>query len=99
MPWSRGLWLTEGWSDVTGFILDFQRAVIHSMRQLISYERVPDYLPNRSIRIPLTPMVCEGLLSEGGDAGVESSSQGMGRPTAVPVPRVTMRRLRGDTAT
>lgn len=39
---------------VTWAIHDFQQAVIHSMRQLISYGRVPDYLPNRSIRIPLT---------------------------------------------
>jgi hypothetical protein len=51
--------LSGGWSDVTGFILDFQLAVIHSMRQLISYERVPDYVPNRSIRIPLTHGACE----------------------------------------
>ena len=45
------IWVTTG----------FQRAVIHSMRQLISYEPVPDYLANRSIRIPLTHDACEGV--------------------------------------
>src|SRR5690242_13248930 len=29
------------------------------MRQLISYGRVPDYLPNRSTRIPLRHDACE----------------------------------------
>jgi hypothetical protein len=40
-------------------VAGFQRAVIHSMRQLISYEPVPKYLPTRSIRIPLTHDACE----------------------------------------
>ena len=54
-------------TDVTGERRGFQLAVIHSMRQLISYGRVPDYLPNRSIRIPLTHDACEGVSFDGGD--------------------------------
>lgn len=43
------------------------RAVIHSMRQLISYSRSDDYLPNRSIRIPLMHDARGGVVSDGGD--------------------------------
>ena len=66
-PVAPVLYRAETRSDVTREWRDFQQAVIHSMRQLISYGRVPDYLPNRSIRIPLTHDACEGVSFDGGD--------------------------------
>jgi len=67
MPWSGVSCLLGRLLRVTVMGVDFQRAVIHSMRQLISYGRVPDYLANRSIRIPLTHDACEGVSFDGGD--------------------------------